>query len=72
VDLWRASPEDILNGTSTPVLLIHGMDDTNVYPAHSQTLATRNPRNVELWLAPGARHMTVHRTARWFADTPKW
>jgi dipeptidyl aminopeptidase/acylaminoacyl peptidase len=82
VNLWRASPEDILSNTSTPVLLIHGMDDTNIYPAHSQTLAKTNPRNVELWLVPGAHHMTVYRTAPaeyeskllgWFADhTPKW
>jgi dipeptidyl aminopeptidase/acylaminoacyl peptidase len=82
VNLWRASPEHILNGTSIPVLLIHGMDDTNIYPAHSQTLAARNPRNVELWLVPGAHHMTVYRTAPteyeskllgWFTEhTPKW
>lgn len=81
VNLWRASPEDVLSGASTPVLLIHGLEDTNIYPAHSQTLASRNPRNVTLWLVPGAHHMTVYSTAPaeyeskllgWFANhTPK-
>jgi dipeptidyl aminopeptidase/acylaminoacyl peptidase len=81
VNLWRASPEDVLSGISTPVLLIHGLADTNIYPAHSQTLAAGNPRNVTLWLVPGAQHMTVYNTAPaeyeskllgWFADhTPK-
>jgi len=81
VDLWRASPEDVVSGTSTPVLLIHGTEDTNIYPWHSQSLAARNPWNVELWLVPGAHHMTVYRTLPaeyeskllgWFADhTPK-
>ena len=81
VDLWRASPEDVVSGTSTPGLLIHGTEDTNIYPWHSQSLAARNPRNVELWLVPGAHHMTVYRTLPaeyeskllgWFADhTPK-
>jgi fermentation-respiration switch protein FrsA (DUF1100 family) len=82
VHLWRASPEDALSGSSTPVLLIHGMNDTNIYPAHSQTLAARNPGKAELWLVPSAHHMTVYRTTPaeyeskllgWFAGhTPKW
>jgi dipeptidyl aminopeptidase/acylaminoacyl peptidase len=63
VNLWRASPENTLSGSLTPVLLIHGLDDTNIYPEHSRTLAARNPRYVELWLVPGAQHMTVYRTA---------
>jgi dipeptidyl aminopeptidase/acylaminoacyl peptidase len=81
VDLWQASPEDVVSGTSAPVLLIHGLEDTNIYPAHSQAIASRNPRNVKLWLVPGAHHMTVYRTTPveyeskvlgWFADhTPQ-
>ncbi len=81
VNLWQATPEDVASGTSTPVLLIHGLEDTNIYPSHSQTIASRNPRNVKLWLVPGARHMAVYRTAPveyeskvlgWFADhTPQ-
>jgi uncharacterized protein len=77
VNLWQASPEAALKSTSTPVLLIHGLLDTNIYPAHSQTLASRNPTSVKLCLVPGARHMMVYRTApaeyeskvlAWFAD----
>jgi alpha-beta hydrolase superfamily lysophospholipase len=81
VDLWRASPEEVVSGTSTPVLLIHGLQDTNIYPSHSQVIGSRNPKNVKLWLVPGAHHMTVYRTApaeceskllSWFVDhTPK-
>ncbi len=81
VDLWQASPEDVVSGTSTPVLLIHGTEDTNIYPWHSQSLAARNPRSANLWLVPGAHHMTVYRTAPveyeskllgWFVDhTPR-
>jgi uncharacterized protein len=81
VNLWPASPEDALSNTSTPVLLIHGLADTNIYPSHSQTLASRNPTNVKLCLIPGARHMMIYRIAPaeyeskmlgWFADhTPK-
>lgn len=56
VDFWEASPEAVVARVKTPVLLIHGTDDTNIYPSHSQALTTRNPAMVTLWLVPGARH----------------
>ena len=45
------------------MLLIHGLEDTNIYPQHSQTLAARNPRFITLWLAPGARHTAAFGAA---------
>ncbi|HEV2690500.1 MAG TPA: alpha/beta fold hydrolase, partial [Bryobacteraceae bacterium] len=36
LDYRAVSPEDAIGGISTPVLLIHGLEDTNVYPAHSR------------------------------------
>jgi dipeptidyl aminopeptidase/acylaminoacyl peptidase len=55
-EFQAASPEKELDGISTPILLIHGLADTNIYPSHSQTLAARNPKYITLWLVPGARH----------------
>jgi dipeptidyl aminopeptidase/acylaminoacyl peptidase len=77
LDFRGASPETAIDHIATPVLLIHGLADTNIYPAHSETLAARNPRMVTLWLVPGARHTTAlgaapqefrARVLGWFAD----
>lgn len=56
LDFRAASPEQALDAISTPVLLIHDLEDTNIYPSPSRTLAARNPRYIALWLVPGARH----------------
>jgi dipeptidyl aminopeptidase/acylaminoacyl peptidase len=56
VDLLRANPLDAVRSSTTPVLLIHGLDDINVLPRHSLVLAHANPAHVELWLVPGAAH----------------
>jgi dipeptidyl aminopeptidase/acylaminoacyl peptidase len=37
------------------VLLIHGLEDTNIYPVHSRILESRN-QAVRLWPVPGAKH----------------
>ena len=80
LDFRDASPEMAVGHTETPVLLIHGLADTNIYPAHSETLAARNPRMVTLWLVPGARHTAAYdaaplefrsRVLRWFAEHVK-
>jgi dipeptidyl aminopeptidase/acylaminoacyl peptidase len=55
LDFRAASPENVIGGVSTPVLLIHGLEDTNIYPVHSRILASRN-QAVKLWLVPGAKH----------------
>ncbi len=77
VDLRGASPENAVAGMRTRVLLIHGLADTNVYPAHAEALRKRNPEFITLWLAPGARHTGAFGTAPgefsrrvlgWFAE----
>lgn len=76
VDFRTASPEAVVGGTSTPVLLIHGLDDTNIPPAHSRMIASRN-RSIAVWFVPGARHTSAfqaapeqfrHRVLGWLSD----
>jgi dipeptidyl aminopeptidase/acylaminoacyl peptidase len=54
VDFNAASPEAAVGATSTPVLLIHGLDDKNTPPLHSQLIASRHRPNLDLWLEPAA------------------
>jgi dipeptidyl aminopeptidase/acylaminoacyl peptidase len=77
LDFRNASPETAVAHTETPVLLIHGLADTNIYPEHSKILAARNPRSISLWLVPGAKHTAAYdaaplefrtRVLGWFAD----
>ncbi len=55
LDLRQVSPLHAIENTATPILLIHGLKDTNTPPAHSEKLARANPRN-PLWLVPNAVH----------------
>lgn len=55
VDLTQASPEDAVAHTRVPVLLIHGVVDSNIPLRHSLRLVTRNPQ-LQLWQVPGADH----------------
>jgi uncharacterized protein len=55
VDLAKASPERVVASTRVPVLLIHGLADTNLPPRHSERINAKNP-NVVLWEPPGAGH----------------
>lgn len=64
VDLALASPLVALTKARTPILFIHGLDDTATPPWHSQVLAAANPTAV-LWLVPGAGHCGA------FATSPK-
>ena len=77
LDLTRASPLAAIRATHTPVLLIHGLLDTNIPPRHSQELAAANPRATQLWLVPGAGHVQslsvegaqyVRRVVSWFEE----
>jgi hypothetical protein len=62
VDFRAASAEAVAGSTSTPVLLIHGLDDTNIPPAHSRMIASRN-QSIALWLVPGAGHTGAFQAA---------
>jgi pimeloyl-ACP methyl ester carboxylesterase len=56
LDFRAASPEAALALSKTPVLLIHGLNDTQTPPEHSRILAASNRRMATLWLVPGAEH----------------
>jgi uncharacterized protein len=57
LDLDLADPAGHLLRTRTPVLLIHGLDDTNVPPRHVRFMQAANPTLLTLWLVDGARHV---------------
>ncbi len=63
LDFRQASPEVAIALSTTPVLLIHGLNDTQTSSAHSRILASRAPRNAVLWLVPGAGHTGAFQTA---------
>jgi alpha-beta hydrolase superfamily lysophospholipase len=57
-NLEEASPENAARAMKTPLLLIHGLSDAETPPEHSRALAQAAP-NSELWLVPGARHVSA-------------
>jgi uncharacterized protein len=76
LDLWRVSPVESIVRASTPILLIHGLDDTRTPPYNSVRLAEANPGN-SLWLVPKAQHTEASlaepeefrkRVLSWFAQ----
>ena len=79
VNLDRASPLDAVRATRVPVLLIHGTADTNIPPHHSQELHAANPASTQLWLVPGAGHVSslaadpgtyAAKVTAWFSRRP--
>lgn len=64
LDFRAASPEAVLARSTTPVLLIHGLNDRLTLPEHSRILAASNHRWTELWLVPGATHTGAFAAAR--------
>ena len=79
IDLTQASPEDAVAHTHVPVLLIHGVVDSNIPLRHSLRLVAHNPQ-LQLWQVPGADHcgaMSVapeefeRRVVSWFGMNGK-
>ena len=77
-DLREASPAEGLRRTHTPVLLIHGAQDSRTSPDNSERLARIGGRNVELWIVPGSHHADAWATVKkefenrvlgWFSTT---
>ena len=77
INLGAASPESAVVGLKTPVLLIHGLNDTNIPPYHSDMIQSRNPSSIVVWKVPGALHTGAraaapeefdHRILQWFAN----
>jgi alpha-beta hydrolase superfamily lysophospholipase len=61
VDFDLVDPAGHLQRTRTPVLLIHGLADTNIPPRHVQFMHAANPTMLTLWLVEGARHVGAWR-----------
>jgi hypothetical protein len=77
IDLLQPSPLEAVAHSTVPVLLIHGVDDRNIAPWHSQLIAAAAPDHAELWLVPHAGHTMAWAAAhsefevrllRWFAS----
>lgn len=56
IDLLQPNPLEAVAHSTVPVLLIHGGDDRNIAPWHSQLIAAAASGHSELWLVPHAGH----------------
>ncbi|MDX2150593.1 MAG: alpha/beta fold hydrolase [Bryobacteraceae bacterium] len=61
LDLTRASTIQAARRLQTPLLLIHGLADTNTPPSHSQAIAAVNS-SIVTWYVPGAPHVAASAT----------
>jgi uncharacterized protein len=62
VDMDRVSPEDAVAATRVPVLLIHGVVDTNIPVRHSRRIVAMNTK-VLLWEVPDTGHSNAIDTS---------
>jgi uncharacterized protein len=78
INLEAASPEQAVVDVKTPILLIHGLDDTYIPPYNSDLIQAKNPAIV-VWKVPGAVHVGARKAAPqeferrvlgWFAEHP--
>lgn len=76
IDLRQVQPAESIRRTNTPILLIHGLEDSRTPYWHSQALARADAQSV-LWLVPNAQHTTAYsaeptefrrRVLGWFAE----
>jgi len=63
IQLSNASPEISVIGNRIPVLLIHGLSDTNIPPRHSEMILEHCTSEVSLWKVPNAGHCGAARAA---------
>lgn len=63
LNMEEASPEQAVIGLKTPVLLVHGLNDRNIPPYHSDMIQAKNPQSVVVWKVPGAVHTGAHAAA---------
>lgn len=63
IDMRHASPAAVVRSTHVPVLLIHGLLDTNIPISHSRELHAANPTDTVLWEVEGAHHVDSLSTA---------
>jgi pimeloyl-ACP methyl ester carboxylesterase len=60
IDFAQASPKDAVAHSTTPALLIHGLDDRNLLPENSVRIQHARATNLDAWFIPGAAHFAVH------------
>lgn len=79
-NMETASPERAVETTRVPILLIHGLNDRNIPPYHSDEIQAHNPTDIVVWKVPGAVHTGAHKVApeefeqrvlAWFASHRK-
>jgi uncharacterized protein len=64
LDMDQASPEQTIHALATPLLLIHGEEDSQIPVDHSRALFTHaNQDLTTLWVIPGADHGQAHAIA---------
>jgi dipeptidyl aminopeptidase/acylaminoacyl peptidase len=63
LNMEAVSPEHAVIGNKIPVLLIHGLQDRNIPPYHSDMIQAKNPSEVIVWKVPGAVHTGAHQVA---------
>src|SRR5579871_858387 len=77
LNMEDASPQQAVASSTVPVLLIHGLEDRNIPPYHSDLIEARNPVSVFVWKVPGAVHTGAFKVAPqefrrrvlgWFAE----
>jgi dipeptidyl aminopeptidase/acylaminoacyl peptidase len=69
INLLQPNPLEAVAHSTVPVLLIHGEDDRNIAPLHSELIAAAAPYHSELWLVPHASHTMAWAAAhREFED----
>lgn len=63
LDMEAASPEHAVAGTHVPVLLIHGLSDTNIPSYHSDLIHAQNRARVVVWHLSGAGHCGAYEAS---------
>ena len=63
LNMEDASPERAVVSSKVPILLIHGLNDRNIPPYHSDLIEARNPGSVVVWKVPGAVHTGAYKAA---------
>ncbi len=63
LNMESASPENAVIDCKIPVLLIHGLQDRNIPPHHSDMIQAKNPDMITVWKVPGAVHTGAHQAA---------
>jgi pimeloyl-ACP methyl ester carboxylesterase len=63
LNMESASPQHAVEGTSVPILLIHGLNDRNIPHYHSDLIQSHDLSHIVVWKVPGAFHTGAHSAA---------